>query len=169
MDATVTLAAVDDELLAHLVTVATTDATAGEVTAPITPGDDWTPERVAWFEDHHRRCRTGLTEPSGEATWAVLSGADPVGCVRLRTTDEPGVLETGIWLARSVRGRGISTAATRLVLDQARRQGARRVVADTAATNVAAQGLLRSAGFALAPAAAGRVGASVDLDDGVIP
>ncbi|WP_409484038.1 GNAT family N-acetyltransferase [Arsenicicoccus dermatophilus] len=169
MDATVTLAAVDDELLARLVTVATTDATAGEVTAPITPGDDWTPERVAWFEDYHRRCRAGLTGPAGEAIWAILTDVDPVGCVRLRVTDEPGVLETGIWLARSARGRGISTAATRLVLAEARRQGARRVVADTAQTNVAAQGLLRSAGFALAAAGAGRVGATADLGGGVTP
>ena len=154
----VTLAPVDEQLLARLAVVATTDADASEVTPPLTPGDAWTPERLAWFEDYHRSGRVGLTGSEGEATWAVLEAGAPVGSVRLKRTEEDGVLETGIWIARSARGRGVGGRAMRLVREEARASGARCIRADTSPTNGAAQALMRAIGFALSPEGAdGRV------------
>lgn len=149
--ADVTLAPVDEEILARLVAVATTDADASEVTPPLTPGDEWTPQRVAWFEEYHRSRRAGLTGSKGEATWAILESGSPVGSVRLKGTEADGVLETGIWLARSARGRGIGVQAMRLIREEARACRAKGIRADTTRTNDAAQALMRAVGFALSP------------------
>lgn len=149
----VTLAPVDEQLLARLVVVATSDADVSEVTPPLTPGDAWTPERLAWFEDYHRSRRGGLTSAEGEVTWAVLEAGAPVGSVRLKRTETDGMLETGIWLARSARGRGIGGQAMRLVREQARAAGASGIRADTTVTNSAAQALMRASGFRLSPEA----------------
>ena len=59
------------------------------------------------------------------------------------------VLETGIWLARSFRGRGVGREALRLVKDRAASAGAAVLVADTTAGNVSALALLKSAGAEL--------------------
>ncbi|MGW4000823.1 GNAT family N-acetyltransferase [Streptomyces nigra] len=68
------------------------------------------------------------------------------GSARLAVRDGPDVLEAGMWLARSKRGRGIGTAALRMLLDEAARSGARTVVADTKAHNTAALTALRRNG-----------------------
>ena len=64
------------------------------------------------------------------------------------------VLETGIWLARSFRGRGVGREALRLVKDRAASAGAAVLVADTTAGNVSALALLKSAGAELVTGAA---------------
>ncbi|WP_084512130.1 GNAT family N-acetyltransferase [Agromyces subbeticus] len=151
--AAVTLVPVDEEVLRRLTVVATSDAAASDVTPPLTPGDKWTRQRVGWFENYHRSRRSGLTGAEGEATWAILHLGQPVGAVRLKRTDVDGVVETGIWLARTVRGRGIAGQAIRRVLQEARAAGAHSVRADTAPTNEAAQRLLRTLGFTLSPPA----------------
>ena len=71
--------------------------------------------------------------------------------------------ETGIWLGRSFRSRGIGTAALDLVLAEARRAGLRRVTARTLAGNHRAQRLLAAAGAALSSDGEGTVLAVVDL------
>ena len=109
---------------------------------------------MEWLRAFHRDRRRGLAGPGREATWAVVEvddGADPddgrvVGGVRLRRTDDPEVLEIGIWLARDARGRGVGAQAMRLVLDRARQAGARTVRAETATTNASAVALLRTLG-----------------------
>lgn len=134
------LAAVDDAVLDALVAVATTDAAAGEVTPPLDGATGWTPARVAWLRAFHRTARTGE-----QRTWAVL-GHDGavVGSVRLATTEEPGVVETGIWLCRSARGRGLALEAVRAVLVEA---GGATVVARTTAANRGALALLEALRF----------------------
>ena len=77
------------------------------MTAPVTPGNVWTPERISWLTGFHADRRPGLEGPAGEATWAVEVDGDVSGAVRLKRTDEAGVLVTGIWLTRRVRG-GVS-------------------------------------------------------------
>jgi len=151
--AAVTLVAVDDTVLAELVRVATAEAAADEVT-PRGPagGPDWTPERVAWLRRFHTERRTGLDGPAGEATWAVLVDGRVAGSVRLQRTVDPAVLETGAWLARAQRGRGVGRAALTAVLQQAALAGATAVRADTTAGNAAALALLDRAGFVLADA-----------------
>ncbi|GGG71974.1 hypothetical protein GCM10011374_40900 [Kocuria dechangensis] len=145
----VALVAVDDTVLAQLVHAATTDALADEVTPPLTAGRAWTSDRVAWLRDFHRVRRAGLPGPAGEGTWAVVVDEMVVGSVRLKHTDEPGVLEMGIWLTRGARGRGVGRAATAAALRQAASLGASGVRADTTAANAGALAVLRRFGFHL--------------------
>ncbi|MGX5358201.1 GNAT family N-acetyltransferase [Kocuria sp. KH4] len=122
------------------------------MTPPLTAGRAWTSERVAWLRNFHRVRRAGLAGPSGEATWAVVVGELVVGSVRLKHTDEPGVLEMGIWLTRGARGRGVGRAATAAALRQADSLGVSAVRAETTVSNGGALAVLRRFGFALTPA-----------------
>jgi RimJ/RimL family protein N-acetyltransferase len=79
--------------------------------------------------------------------------------VRLKRTAEPGVLETGIWLTRSVRGEGAGRRALAAVLEQAAALGAREVRADTGRSNAAALAILRTLGFECSDAGGDRVAA----------
>lgn len=150
----VDLVPVTEARLARLVAAALDGAAPDEVTPPVTAGERWTPERIEWLRAFHRDRRRGLDGPRQEATWAVveLTGSGPddeqvVGSVRLRRTGEAGVLETGIWLVREARGRGVGRRALGLLLDRAREAGATIVRADTTRDDAAALGLLRSCGF----------------------
>jgi RimJ/RimL family protein N-acetyltransferase len=147
---------VDEDVLEQLVHAATTDATADEVTAPVTPGPDWTPQRTAWLRALHRDRRAGVDGPLREATWAVVVDGAVVGAVRLKRTADDGVLETGVWLTRSARGRALGAEAVAAVVRHAADRGARAVRADTTVGNLAAQATLRRLGFALNPADDGR-------------
>jgi RimJ/RimL family protein N-acetyltransferase len=154
----VELAPVDEGVLDRLVAVAVADASAAEVTPPMTPGEDWTPERVEWLRAFHRERRAGLTGPLREATWAVLVDGTPAGSVRLRQTADPAVLETGIWLSRSARRRGTGARALTSVLALGRSLGAAELRAETSRGNRPALALLTAAGFQLgAPDDAGVV------------
>ncbi|MBA3293337.1 MAG: GNAT family N-acetyltransferase [Geodermatophilaceae bacterium] len=155
-DFSVTLAAVDEVVLGQLVHAAISDAAADEVTPPPTAGEAWTPTRVAWLRGFHRDRRPGLGGPAREATWAVVIGGRVVGSVRLKRTDEQGMLETGAWLTRPVRGRGVGRAAVAAVLDEAAALGASAVRADTTTTNAAALAVLERLGFSLTSAGDGR-------------
>jgi RimJ/RimL family protein N-acetyltransferase len=143
----VALVPVDEPVLARLVGAAVADATPDEVTPPVASGKRWTPERIEWLRRFHRDRRIGLDGPLGEASWAVTAGGDVVGAVRLKRTTDPAVLETGIWLTRGARGRGIGRRAMAAVLAEARRHGARQVRADTSPENVAALAVLAALGF----------------------
>ncbi|WP_375429779.1 GNAT family N-acetyltransferase [uncultured Friedmanniella sp.] len=109
--APIRLVDVDETVLDELVALATTDASADEVTPSVTSGSSWTIERIAWLRDYHRGCRSGLDGSKGEATWAVVVGGQAAGSVRLKRTEIAGVVETGIWLARRARGNGYGSAA----------------------------------------------------------
>ncbi len=145
----VALVDVDETVLDQLVRVATTDASANEVTPPLTGGNSWNKARVTWLRNFHRDCRGGLDGPRRESTWAVSSSDGIVGSVRLKRTEAPDVLETGIWLARSARGRGVGTAAAAAVVELATTLGATTVRADTTSTNIHALAVLERAGFSL--------------------
>ncbi len=151
----VALRPVDENLLERMVQAALADASADEVTPPLTPGGGWSPERVAWMRALHRGCRAGLDGPAGQATWAVVADGSVVGAVRLKRSDEAGVLETGIWLTRGVRGRDVGRRALVAVLELAGAAGAAVVCADTAVDNPAALSLLRRLGFACGPPSSG--------------
>ena len=85
-----------------------------------------------------------------------MIGGRVVGSVRLKRTDEQGMLETGAWLTRPVRGRGVGRAAVAAVLDEAAALGASAVRADTTTTNAAALAVLERLGFSLTSAGDGR-------------
>ena len=145
---------IDEDVLDRLVAAAVSDAAADEVTPPLTPGADWTPERLEWMRGLHRGARAGLDGPDGQATWAVVAHGAVVGAVRLKCSDEPDVLETGIWLTRGARGHGTCRSAMAAVLVQAQALGAREVRADTSRDNAAALSVLRRLGFRTSPAGA---------------
>ena len=70
---------IDEDVLDRLVAAAVSDAAADEVTPPLTPGADWTPERLEWMRGLHRGARAGLDGPDGQATWAVVAHGAVVG------------------------------------------------------------------------------------------
>ena len=146
----VTLRPVDETVLALLVAAALADAGANEVTPPVTPGENWSPERVEWLRGLHRTRRAGLSGPAGEATWAIDVDGQVVGSVRLKRLDGPAVVETGMWLTRDARGRGIGGQALRAVLETAVAGGTRTVRAETTRGNGAALAVLSRLGFRFA-------------------
>lgn len=158
---TVRLVTVDDDVLERLVAAARAEADPDDVTPPL--GTGWGPVRERWLRDFHTDRRDGLAGPLAEATWAVLLGNAVVGGVRLRVTDDPRVLETGIWLTRPVRGRGVGTSALALVVEQARDVGAHLLTADTTATNLAMTTVLSRLGFRLEPGTGHAAHARLDL------
>jgi len=152
----VVLVDVTEAVLERLLAVARADADADEVTPPLGASPGWNADRVRWFLAHHRAAAAGLEGPAREKTWAVAAGGTPAGAVRLKAISVPGtagsflVLETGIWLGRSLRGRGIGREALRLVTLQAAATGAAVLTADTATGNAAARSLLAGLGSTLA-------------------
>ena len=162
-DRVVTLVPVDGVVLERLVAAATSGAAAGEVTPPVTAGDDWTPERVAWLRAFHLDRRAGLDGEAGEATWAVLLDGQAVGGVRLARVAKDDVLEAGVWLTRQVRGSGVGRAAVAALLDEAAALGAVAVRAETTAGNAAALAVLRQLGFECSDSGDGTVRAQVAL------
>ena len=143
----VCLEQVDEETLRELLDVATVDAAADDVTPPLSADGSWSPARIEWFLGYHRSCRGGLKGPAAEATWAVLLDGAAIGAVRLQATDEPGVVEAGIWLARRARHRGVAQAAIQELLQKAHAEGARAVRASTTVDNTGAIALLSRFGF----------------------
>ena len=163
----VRLADVEDPMLERLLELAQRDASADDVTPPLGSGTGWNAERMDWFRTYHRSAAAGLDGPAFEKSWAVLCDGSPAGSVRLKRIDDgwaqPGRAETGIWLGRSYRGRGVGGAALSLVLAEARRAGLHQVVAHTTAGNLGAQRLLPAAGAALRHDDDGEVSAVVVL------
>ncbi len=155
---------VSDAALEQLVVAATTDATADEVTPPLTSSCQWTLDRIEWLRDYHRSNREGLDGATGESTWAVVASGVVCGSARLKETDEKGVLETGIWLTQTARGHGVGRTAMAGVIEKAAELGACAVIADTAAGNLGALRLLVHLGFQLdSTTEAGRVEARLEL------
>lgn len=145
--AAVRLVDVSEAVLEQLLTVAIQDADADEVTPPLGSAAGWNSERISWFREYHHAA-AGLDAPAQQKSWAITSDGKLAGSIRLRRTGE-GTLETGIWLGRSFRGKGIAREALRLVIDRAAASGAAVLEADTTAGNTAALVLLRSAGARL--------------------
>lgn len=163
------LVAVDEVVLEALVDAATQDASADDVTPRLAGDSAWTPARIEWLRSFHRDRRAGLSGDTGEATWAVVVDGLVVGSVRLMRTTEEGVLETGIWLTRSCRGRRVGSLTMAKVLHQAVALGARGVRADTTRENIGAIKILRQLGFDVSsPHAGGRVEALLNLDELVL-
>lgn len=160
----VSLADVDEKVMEQLLQLAKREASPDEVAPPL-GGPGWNLERTAWFFSYHRAAANGLDGEAGEKSWAIMAGGNIAGSIRLKRVEGGGrkTAETGVWLGRSFRSRGIGTAALGLVLGEARRAGLEQVVARTLAGNLGAQRLLAGAGAALKPDDDGTVRAVVDL------
>ncbi|MDR6416070.1 GNAT family N-acetyltransferase [Pseudarthrobacter sulfonivorans] len=159
----VRLADINEHILERLLALAQQDASPDDVTPPLGNGIGWNAERTGWFRAYHRAAAAGLDGPAGEKSWAVLYDGSPAGSVRLKRTAQHDAAETGIWLGRSFRARGVGGAALKLVLAEARVAGLRRIVAHTTAGNAGAQRLLTGAGAALTYDDGGAVSAVVVL------
>jgi RimJ/RimL family protein N-acetyltransferase len=116
--------------------------------------DDWTLARERAYARFLR------ARPAEETSYLVVEGAAVVGVARLR--HDPAGVETGVWLVRPARGRGIGTVVLGLLVERAAAAGAQRLVADTTPDNVAAVASLRRHGADLREQA-GTVAAVVDL------
>ncbi|WJK43779.1 GNAT family N-acetyltransferase [Solwaraspora sp. WMMA2056] len=162
----VRLTPMSDDLVEPLLSAAVAEAEPGEVMPPVPGPAGWTAARRDAFREFHRaHFGGGHFGPAGTIMYAVTLGGDVVGGVRLTRLDAPsGVVETGIWLGRSARGRGIGAAALRAVLDEAVRLGAQLVVARTTPANRAAINLLRRCG-AIIQVEQGQVRARFWLDE----
>ncbi len=149
----VELVGIDDEVLEQLVAAARLEDSPADVMAPLPGSPGWGPFAEDAFRQLHRSRRPGLAGPHHEATYAVRTGNQALGVLRLFRpdgADDDSVLEVGMWLSRLHRGAGIGRAALLLGVARARDLGAVELVADTTATNLAAQAVLRRAGFVLA-------------------
>src|SRR5262245_10864420 len=122
---------------------------------PVDAPGGWSPVRRDAFREFHRASFGGLDGPTRTLMFVIVCDGAVVGMTRMARRDEPDTMETGMWLRRSARGRGIGQAALRLLLDEAGRVGARRVVAETTAHNTAALQALRRCGAVLSGDATG--------------
>jgi RimJ/RimL family protein N-acetyltransferase len=148
--ADVRLVPLDEDLVRQMLTVAVAGATPAEVMPPVQGPPGWTEANREAFLAFHRERHTGIGGPTRTVMHAVLVDGAVAGMIRM-TVVEPGTFETGMWLARWARGRGLGTAALAALLDRARAAGAARVVADTTPGNAPALAALRRLGARLRP------------------
>lgn len=83
------------------------------------------------------------------ATWLAYDGTLPLGSVTLVDADKPADERylVGMWVAAHARGRGVAQALVRALLDEAAREGARRVVLHVGAGNARAARFYEGMGF----------------------
>ncbi|MGI5213067.1 GNAT family N-acetyltransferase [Plantactinospora sp. CA-290183] len=142
----VRLTPVDEQNLEPLLSVAVAETEPDEVMPPVEAPAGWSQARRDAFRDYYRAHAGGLDGPTGNLMYAIVQDGDVVGMIRMARRNEPGTLETGMWLGKSTRGQGIGLIALRLLLAEAIGVGARRVVAETRPDNAAALNLLRRSG-----------------------
>jgi RimJ/RimL family protein N-acetyltransferase len=145
----VSLRRVDEPILAALVESAVADSDPSEVIPPLPGSVGWDEAARDKLRSMHRECYAGLAGPQRQETYAVLVDGLPRGAIRLQAKGG-GVYETGMWLTRGERGRGVGTAALRAITERAREAGGAALVADTTEGNAAAQHALLRLGFGLA-------------------
>lgn len=120
----VALLDVSEDVLGQLLTVAIQGADADEVTPPLGSATGWNSERISWFREYHLAASAVLDGLARQRSWAISCDGELAGSIRLKRLG-PGTLETGIWLARDFRGRGVGREALRLVKAHAAGSGRR--------------------------------------------
>ncbi|MEJ3745581.1 GNAT family N-acetyltransferase [Actinomycetes bacterium KLBMP 9797] len=149
MTSSVRLAAIDSaESAEALLAVAVAEADPADVMPPVAGPPGWTAARRAAFRAFHRLFFQGLAGPHRTIMFGVVADGHLVGMIRMRRSGADSV-ETGMWLGRSARGRGIGSAALRALVAEAAAAGARTVVAETTSDNHAALAALRRCGALL--------------------
>ena len=158
----IALAEITDETgLRALLAVAVADATPEETMPPCDGPPGWTEEKQKFFMDFF----LPVVRDDATVIFAVQVDGAIAGFMRLKRMPEAGAAETGMWLGRSFRGKGIGAAAFDELLGQAAKRGYDRVVADTTPQNVAALGVLRH-GRALTREADGKIYAEIAIGPG---
>ncbi|MGK5743137.1 GNAT family N-acetyltransferase [Micromonospora sp. URMC 103] len=149
MAGTVRLEPVDERNLEPLLSVAAAEAEPGDVMPPVEAPAGWSLARREAFREFHRASFGGLAGPTRTQMYAILTGVEVVGMVRMTCRDEPGTVEAGMWLGRSARGQGVGGAALRELLNEAAAAGMRAVVAETTRDNASAVHVLEKCGARL--------------------
>ncbi|SBT52277.1 GNAT family N-acetyltransferase [Micromonospora narathiwatensis] len=149
MAGVVRLELVDERNLEPLLSVAAAEAEPEDVMPPVEAPAGWSLARRDAFRAFHRASFGGLDGPTRTRMYAIVAGGEVVGMVRMTRRDEPGTVETGMWLGRSARGRGLGAAALRELLNAAAAAGMHTVVADTTPENQGAVSVLRKCGAKL--------------------
>lgn len=124
----IALRRLDEEGLERLLALAVADADPADVMPP-----GWSVDRPDEFRAFYR----GFLRDAYE----VVEGGRTVGMARLTSGGE-----TGLWLARAVRGRGVGREVLRRLLEAAPQRNVRVLVAETTTGNVAALRVLTAAG-----------------------
>ena len=149
MAGVVRLELVDERNLEPLLSVAAAEAEPEDVMPPVEAPAGWSLARRDAFRAFHRASFGGLDGPTRTRMYAIVAGGEVVGMVRMTRRDEPGTVETGMWLGRSARGRGLGAAALRELLNAAAAAGMHTVVAETKPDNQGAVSVLRKCGAEL--------------------
>ncbi|MFD2767605.1 GNAT family N-acetyltransferase [Micromonospora eburnea] len=149
MTGVVRLELVDERNLEPLLSVAAAEAEPEDVMPPVDAPAGWSLARRDAFREFHRASFGGLDGPTRTRMYAIVAGGEVVGVVRMTRRDEPGTVETGMWLGRSARGRGLGAAALRELLNTAAAAGMHTVVAETTPENQGAVSVLRKCGAEL--------------------
>lgn len=149
MGGAVRLEPVAEHNLEPLLSVAAAEAEPDDVMPPVQAPAGWSQARRDAFREYYRANFGGLAGPHRTMMYAILLGGEVCGMIRMSCRDEPGVLETGMWLGRSARGQGVGVAALRALLHEAAGVGARLVVAHTRGENIAALTVLQRCGARL--------------------
>ncbi|PWU46091.1 GNAT family N-acetyltransferase [Micromonospora globispora] len=149
MAGAVRLEPVDERNLEPLLSVAAAEAEPEDVMPPVDAPAGWSLARRDAFREFHRASFAGLDGPTRTRMYAILTGGEVVGMVRMTRCDEPGTVETGMWLGRSARGQGLGAAALRELLNAAAAAGMHTVLARTTTDNAGALSVLRKCGAKL--------------------
>ncbi|MFG2055472.1 GNAT family N-acetyltransferase [Micromonospora sp. NPDC048930] len=149
MTGAVRLEPVDEGNLEPLLSVAAAEAEPEDVMPPVEAPAGWSLARRDAFREFHRASFGGLDGPTRTRMYAIIAGGEVVGMVRMTRCDEPGTVETGMWLGRSARGQGLGAAALRELLNAAAAAGMRTVVAETTPDNRGAISVLKKCGAEL--------------------
>jgi RimJ/RimL family protein N-acetyltransferase len=149
--------------LEPLLSVAAAEAEPEDVMPPVEAPAGWSLARRDAFREFHRASFGGLEGPTGTRMYAIIAGGEVVGMVRMTRCAEPGTVETGMWLGRSARGRGLGAATLRELLHAAAAAGMHTVVAETTPDNRGAISVLRKCGAELREDA-GKLRAKMCLD-----
>lgn len=149
MTGAVRLEPVDERNLEPLLSVAAAEADPDDVMPPVQAPAGWSLARRDAFRDFHRASFGGLDGPTRTQMYAIVAGGEVAGMVRMTRRDEPGTVETGMWLGRSARGQGLGAAALRELLHVAAAAGMDTVVAETTPDNAGAISVLKKCGAEL--------------------
>lgn len=136
----------DRQSLRELLTMAVEETDPDETMPPMVGAPGWTPMRQAAFLGFFEPMLAGFQGPKQTVIYGVKVDGLVAGFIRMKLTDRPGVVETGMWIGRTWRGLGAGTAALTELVKEAARQGMHAVIADTTPENKAALGALRKLG-----------------------
>ncbi|SCE74742.1 Protein N-acetyltransferase, RimJ/RimL family [Micromonospora viridifaciens] len=167
MTGAVRLEPVDERNLEPLLSVAAAEAEPEDVMPPVEAPAGWSLARRDAFREFHRASFDGLEGPTRTRNYAIVAAGEVVGVVRMTRREEPGTVETGMWLGRSARGRGLGAAALRELLNAAAAAGMHTVVAETTPDNQGAVSVLKKCGAELREKG-GKLYAQICLDS-VLP